>query len=248
MPTTSVRMRAQGPDPDAGHGGQDLGKRVRRHEFLDLFGNLCALLAQRGELRGQTWQHDAGGVRAGDHDGLRGERGEDLIGEPAAEPWCLLEQPGPHLGLPGCGESGWGGPGFEHQHGGWSRRGPRTRSSAGWIWVSSPRILLLGPTADRDYSWRPPSTPSTRSCWAPRGNSSGTATCTSAQDRDSRSPAPSAGTHLRGDRLHRRNPRHHRHRLRISRSRLLAEEVLPDPPEPAAARVPGDHPRPMATA
>jgi len=92
---------------------------VRRHEFLDLFGDFGALLPQRRELRGQPGQHDAGGVRAGDDDdGLRGERGEDLIGEPAAEPWCLLEQPGPHLGLPGCGESGWGGPGFEHQHGG----------------------------------------------------------------------------------------------------------------------------------
>ena len=111
-------MRAQGPDPDAGHGGQDLGKRVRRHEFLDLLGDFGALLAQRRELRGQSWQHDAGGVRAGDHDRLRGERSEDLLGEPAAEPWRLLEQPGPYLDLPGCGESGWGGPGLEQvQHG-----------------------------------------------------------------------------------------------------------------------------------
>jgi len=70
-------------------------------------------LPQRRELRGQSWQHDAGGVGAGDHDGLRGERGEDLLGEPAAEPWCLFQQPGPHPGLSSGCESGWGGPGFD---------------------------------------------------------------------------------------------------------------------------------------
>ena len=52
-------------NPDTGHGGQDLGKRVRRDEFLDLFGDLCALLPQRRELRGQPWQHDAGGLDHG---------------------------------------------------------------------------------------------------------------------------------------------------------------------------------------
>jgi hypothetical protein len=102
-----------GPDADAGHGHQDLGKRVRRHEFLDLLGDLSALLTQRRELRGQPGQDHAGGVGAGDHDGLRPECGEDLLGEPAAEPWCLLQQPRAHPGLPRSGESGWGGPGFE---------------------------------------------------------------------------------------------------------------------------------------
>jgi len=102
-----------GPDADAGHGHQDLGKRVRRHEFLDLLGDLSALLTQRRELRGQPGQDHAGGVGAGDHDGLRREGSEDLLGEPAAEPWCLLQQPRAHPGLPRSGESGWGGPGFE---------------------------------------------------------------------------------------------------------------------------------------
>ena len=73
-----------GPDADAGHRHQDLGKRARRHEFLDLLGDLSALLAQRRELRGQSGQDHAGGVGAGDHDGLRRECREDLLGEPAA--------------------------------------------------------------------------------------------------------------------------------------------------------------------
>jgi len=117
---------------------------VRRHEFLDLLGDLGALLAQRRELLGQSWQYEAGGVRAGDYDRLSGERSEDLLGEPAAEPWRPFEQPCPYLGLPGCGESSWGGPGLEQvQHGRVIQPCPRTRSSAGWIWVSSPRIRLL---------------------------------------------------------------------------------------------------------
>ena len=102
-----------GPDADAGHGHQDLGKRVRRHELLDLLGDRGALLTQRRELCGQPRQDDAGGIGAGDDDGLRGECGEELLGEPAAEPWCLLQQPGAHPGLIRSSESGWGGPGFE---------------------------------------------------------------------------------------------------------------------------------------
>ena len=69
-----------GPDADARHGGQDLGKRVRRHEFLDLFGDFGALLPQRRELRGQSWQHDAGGV--GERD-FSGEAGREHRVDPA---------------------------------------------------------------------------------------------------------------------------------------------------------------------
>jgi len=102
-----------GPDPDAWHGGQDLGKRVRRHEFFDFLGDLGALRTQGRELGGQPWQHDCGGVGAGDDDGLRGERGEDLLGEPSTDAGCAFEQPGAHLALPGGSEIGWNRPCFE---------------------------------------------------------------------------------------------------------------------------------------
>lgn len=102
-----------GPDADAGHGRQDLGKRVFGNQFFDLFGDLGALLAQPGELGSQAGQDDAGGVGAGDYDGLLGQRGEDLLGQPGAETGRAAQQSGAGACLARLGQSGWGGPGLE---------------------------------------------------------------------------------------------------------------------------------------
>ena len=43
-----------GPDPDPGHGGQDLVKRVGLHQGLDLGGDIGPLGVQGDELPGQV--------------------------------------------------------------------------------------------------------------------------------------------------------------------------------------------------
>ena len=43
-----------GPDPDPGHGGQDLVKRVGLHQGLDLGGDIGPLSVQGDELPGQV--------------------------------------------------------------------------------------------------------------------------------------------------------------------------------------------------
>ena len=54
-----------GPDPDPGHGDQDLIKRVGLHQGLDLGGDIGPLGAWGDELAGQVGQHRCGGVGAG---------------------------------------------------------------------------------------------------------------------------------------------------------------------------------------
>ena len=49
-----------GPDPDAGHAGQDGVKRVGGDPLLDLGADLSALLMQGLQLRAQARQHQGG--------------------------------------------------------------------------------------------------------------------------------------------------------------------------------------------
>lgn len=56
-----------GPDPDAGHGGQNLVMRVGRHQGLDLGGGVGPLSVQGDELARQVGRHHASDVGAGDH-------------------------------------------------------------------------------------------------------------------------------------------------------------------------------------
>src|SRR5699024_4570051 len=59
-----------GPDADAGHRGQDAGKRVRIEHFLDLVGDVIALRENGFQRGGQFRQDGLGGGRAGHGDGL----------------------------------------------------------------------------------------------------------------------------------------------------------------------------------
>ena len=56
-----------GPDPDAGHGGQNLVMRAGLHQGLDLGGGVGPLSVQGDELARQVGQHHASDVGAGDH-------------------------------------------------------------------------------------------------------------------------------------------------------------------------------------
>ena len=80
MPSpTSSRIRARGPDADAGHRGQDRGKRVRIKHPLDLAGDLVALPQDVAEAVGQARQDRLRRAGAGDGDGLLVEGGHDLL-------------------------------------------------------------------------------------------------------------------------------------------------------------------------
>ena len=106
------------------HGVEDVGAAAGEGDecrvvlLLDLFGDLGALLAQRRELRGQSWQQmPAAFVPVTTTVCAASAAKISSVSRPPSR-GAPLEQPGPHLGLPGCGESGWGGPGLEQvQHG-----------------------------------------------------------------------------------------------------------------------------------
>lgn len=68
-----------GPDPDPGHGGQDLVKRVGLHQGLDLGGDVTALGVQGDELARQVGQDNASGVGPRDGEGLLGQGAHDLL-------------------------------------------------------------------------------------------------------------------------------------------------------------------------
>ena len=80
-----------GPDPDSGHAGQDVRKRVGVHQLLDHDSYLRALSAQRCELLGQARENGRGGVRADDHHGLLAQRLGDLLSQTASHSWCQLQ-------------------------------------------------------------------------------------------------------------------------------------------------------------
>ena len=61
-----------GPDPDAGHGGQNLVMRAGLHQGLDLGGGVGPLSVQGDELARQVGQHHASDVGAGDTNKVTG--------------------------------------------------------------------------------------------------------------------------------------------------------------------------------
>ena len=69
-------------------------KRVRKHEAFDFLRNLFPLLSQCRQLQGQARQHNAGGLRAGDDDGLLSERLNDFSSPSLSHSGSEFEQPG----------------------------------------------------------------------------------------------------------------------------------------------------------
>ncbi|BFO16801.1 hypothetical protein SHKM778_31890 [Streptomyces sp. KM77-8] len=78
----------RGPDPDAGHGGQDLRKRVRLQQFLDPDGKEFALVKHGGERGGQAGDDQRRSVGAGHDDALLVERVEDVRDESIRQARC----------------------------------------------------------------------------------------------------------------------------------------------------------------
>lgn len=68
-----------GPDADAGHRGQDPGKRVCIEYPLDLGGDLFSLLENGFEAVRESGQDRVCGRGAGDGNGLLAERGHDRL-------------------------------------------------------------------------------------------------------------------------------------------------------------------------
>jgi hypothetical protein len=68
-----------GPDPDAGPGGQDPGKRVGLQQFLDPVGEDFALIEDGGQGGGKAGDDQGRCLRAGNDDGLLVERVEDVV-------------------------------------------------------------------------------------------------------------------------------------------------------------------------
>lgn len=96
-----------GPDPDAGHGGQDLVKRVGLHQGLDLRGDVTPMGVQGDELARQVREHHASGVGADQHLGLGVQGVDDRV------------RPG---GVACAPEPGWmmhTDQGFQYQHPSW---------------------------------------------------------------------------------------------------------------------------------
>jgi hypothetical protein len=79
-----------GPGPDAGHGGQDPGKRVCIKDLLGLFGDLFSLLDNGFQVVGETREHGVGGGGAGNSDGLLVQGGPDRVDRLLAHPGCVL--------------------------------------------------------------------------------------------------------------------------------------------------------------
>lgn len=123
-----------GPDPDRRDRAQDLMKRVGLHDGLDLGMQCVPGSAQIGKHPGQLRQHHGRSIGPGRRRSPR--PAGSTCAEPAVSagtrPTCAPFSPGP----------GWARVRSRSSTAGWSSRGPRTRSSAGWIWVSSPRIRL----------------------------------------------------------------------------------------------------------
>lgn len=78
-----------GPDADAGHRGQDLGKRVGLQQDVDLGFQGPALLVNRGEGACERGDDDVEGAGSGDHDGLFVEGVEDAVDQPLGHARCL---------------------------------------------------------------------------------------------------------------------------------------------------------------
>src|SRR5690606_585003 len=95
-----------GPDPDAGHGGQDPGKRVRIEDLLHLVGDCFALVQHGFQAVGEPWEHGVGGRRAGDGHGLLVQRGEDALDQLGAHAGRVRRGDGAQFAASGCADPG----------------------------------------------------------------------------------------------------------------------------------------------
>ena len=75
---TMVRIFRAGPEPDAGHRGQDLGKRVGLQAGLEIGREVVAFDADLAQLGCDAGDHPAERGGARDDDGLGVECGEGL--------------------------------------------------------------------------------------------------------------------------------------------------------------------------
>ena len=85
-------------------------KRVGPHQGLDPGGDVGPLRVQGDELAGQVGQHRAGGLGAGDGDGLPAQGRYDLAGPGGVAPGAVLLELGVDAGPAGLPQRGGGGP------------------------------------------------------------------------------------------------------------------------------------------
>lgn len=84
--------------------------RVGPHQGLDPGGDVGPLGVQGDELAGQVGQHRAGGLGAGDGDGLPAQGRYDLAGPGGVAPGAVLLELGVDAGPAGLPQRGGGGP------------------------------------------------------------------------------------------------------------------------------------------
>ena len=84
--------------------------RVGPHQGLDPGGDVGPLRVQGDELAGQVGQHRAGGLGAGDGDGLPAQGRYDLAGPGGVAPGAVLLELGVDAGPAGLPQRGGGGP------------------------------------------------------------------------------------------------------------------------------------------
>lgn len=95
------------PDADAGHRGQDRGKRVVIDDPLRVRVDRFPLLKSLFQGAGEFGKNGFGGRGAGHHHGLLVEGGKDVGGQPGAYSGCVLERDRCELALAGLPDSGW---------------------------------------------------------------------------------------------------------------------------------------------
>ena len=110
-----------GPDADAGHRGQDLGKRVDIEHPLDFGGDLVALAQQILQAVRESWQDLLGRCCARNHYRLLVQGGQNLLDQAFAQAWGVFGGD-----LQQFGSSGFTQPG--RAAAARSRRGSRSRS------------------------------------------------------------------------------------------------------------------------
>lgn len=96
-----------GPDPDAGHRGQDLGKRVCIKHPLDLAGDLVTLAEDVAEAVGQPREDLLGRGGARNGHGLLVQGGQDLLDEASAHPRGVLGGDLGEFAAAGLAQPGW---------------------------------------------------------------------------------------------------------------------------------------------
>lgn len=132
-----------GADPNPWHGIQEHVQRMVCDQFNDTRQHGGSGLPGLGEHAGQFGQDDAGGLSTRDDHGLGSQSCADVLGPALPRPWCVLAQQGSDAGFSGMAncrrcrvvDQQFG-------HGRVDEVLAENCSSAGWIWVSRPLMLL----------------------------------------------------------------------------------------------------------